>query len=109
MFCEPFSFLAISMMNYSHPIGYDHPLTLFVEMLVPNARTLSHPHHGLLDTLNCTLYAVGCQRRNPNVALRGKGEAASPAVVVPRRFSYRDLKIYYCLWRGMHDSGESNR
>ena len=81
--------LLLRLLMYT--IGYDHPLTLFVGMLVPNARTLSHPHHGLLDALNCTLYAVGCQRRNPNVALRGKGEAASPAVDVPRRFSYRDL------------------
>ena len=43
-------------------IGYDHKLaSLFVGMFVPNARTLSHPHHNLLDALTlCTLCAVGC-------------------------------------------------
>ena len=33
-------------------IGYDHPLTLLVGMFVPNARTLSHPHHGLLENIH---------------------------------------------------------
>ena len=42
-------------------IGYDHTLALLVGMFVPNARTLSHPYHGLLDALTlCTLCAVGC-------------------------------------------------
>ena len=44
-----------------YTIGHDHTLALLMGMFVPNARTLSHPHHGLLDALTlCTLCAVGC-------------------------------------------------
>ena len=45
-------------------IGYDRALALLVGMFVPNARILSHPHHGLLDALTlCTLLYVQSDAR----------------------------------------------